>query len=174
MSPYLTSERNSGIGGIGGTSGNTVTLGPSLLLTRATIAQYDHKRTITTVVAPKSTFDENRVRIQVPAAAGVSCGGGGSVAAAPRVTGNMLTSGNEAIVPEASVTVTSRGAGAQQQSQMSEVEESYQEPESTVRPLSKQSLQSMQETDMPPPRSALSPDLRDDRKPSPSRAPRFV
>ncbi|CAL4067534.1 unnamed protein product, partial [Meganyctiphanes norvegica] len=164
VSPYLTNERGS-TSGISGTSGSTVTLGPSLLLTRATIAQYDHKRTITTVVAPKSTFDENRVRIQVPAAAaGISSGG----VAASRVTGNVVASGNS----EASVTVT--GAGAQQQSQRDEIEESSQEPESTVIPLSKQSLQKMRESDMPPPRTPLSPDLREDRKPSPNRAPRFV
>ena len=57
-----------------------MTLGPSLLLKRSTIAQYDTKRTVTTMVSqpkfvtPSSSADENKVRIQVPAAA---AGGGG-------------------------------------------------------------------------------------------------
>ncbi|XP_042242291.1 rho GTPase-activating protein 45-like isoform X2 [Homarus americanus] len=162
VSPYLSTER-----------GGLVTLGPSLLLTRSTIAQYDTKRTITTVVAPRSSFDENRVRIQVPAAVGGGASRGPTAVAAATSAVN--------IGAEATVRVSMPG---QQQQGVSEGVEGLPS-EGRASPLytlrsSEAEVSSLRrlhpDTRVPgPPQSPASDSLQEHpRKPSPNRSPRFV
>ncbi|KAK7007483.1 hypothetical protein SK128_019981, partial [Halocaridina rubra] len=158
VSPYLSTER-----------GGLVTLGPSLLLTRATIAQYDTKRTITTVVAPKSSFDENRVRIQVPAAASVAAATAGS----PGGRGIMATTAGS-IGAEVSVSRTSV------QMQRGTQEEDAEGATGGEKPASSYTLrtgdhdfssQLYPETRSTPSIHIASPEQP--RRPSPNRNPRF-
>lgn len=146
VSPYLSTER-----------GGLVTLGPSLLLTRATIAQYDTKRTITTVVAPKSSFDENRVRIQVPAAAVAAAAAGGGA------TRTVSAAGGGALGAEATVTV-SRSGPQEIPRQDTGGDDDLSSSHGRLQPESRASSQH-------PTQHAAQ---EHPRKPSPNRAPRFV
>ncbi|XP_069156108.1 rho GTPase-activating protein 45 isoform X4 [Procambarus clarkii] len=171
VSPYLSTEH-----------GGLVTLGPSLLLTRSTIAHYDTKRTITTVVAPRSSFDENRVRIQVPAAAvaaaaaAAAVGGGTSRGLASTAAPSAAN-----IAPEATVTVS-----------LPEHPQSTNEPpppggrESPIYTLRESEPETapvrhlQPEARLPAPARSPSHSPSSDtphqhpRKPSPNRSPRFV
>ncbi|XP_047498622.1 suppressor protein SRP40-like isoform X2 [Penaeus chinensis] len=146
VSPYLSTER-----------GGLVTLGPSLLLTRATIAQYDTKRTITTVVAPKSSFDENRVRIQVPAAAVAAAAAGGGA------TRTVSATGGGGLGAEATVTV-SRSGPQEIPRQDTGGDDDLSSSHGRLQPESRASSQH-------PTQHAAQ---EHPRKPSPNRAPRFV
>ncbi|XP_064120607.1 rho GTPase-activating protein 45-like isoform X6 [Macrobrachium nipponense] len=165
VSPYLSTER-----------GGLVTLGPSLLLTRATIAQYDTKRTITTVVAPKSSFDENRVRIQVPAAAVAAAAAGGGGASNRGIKATTAAGGS--IGAEVSVTRTG-------QLQRSVLEGSEGSVTTTDKSVPTYTLRSNDPELSSSPRTRLQPEPRSPvpshvtspehpRKPSPNRNPRFV
>ncbi|XP_068229615.1 serine-rich adhesin for platelets-like [Palaemon carinicauda] len=158
VSPYLSTER-----------GGLVTLGPSLLLTRATIAQYDTKRTITTVVAPKSSFDENRVRIQVPAAAAA-----GGVAPS---RGIMASTAGGSIGAEVSVTRTGQSQGGVLERSERSVTTDKTVPTYSLR-TNDQELSSSPRTRLEPePRSPVPSHVSSPehpRKPSPNRNPRFV
>ncbi|XP_066990824.1 rho GTPase-activating protein 45-like isoform X25 [Macrobrachium rosenbergii] len=162
VSPYLSTER-----------GGLVTLGPSLLLTRATIAQYDTKRTITTVVAPKSSFDENRVRIQVPAAAVAAAAAGGGASN----RGIMATTAGGSIGAEVSVTRTGQSQGAVLEGSEGSVTAEKSAPTYTLR-TNDQELSSSPRTRLhPEPRSPVPSHVTSPehpRKPSPNRNPRFV
>lgn len=162
VSPYLSTER-----------GGLVTLGPSLLLTRATIAQYDTKRTITTVVAPKSSFDENRVRIQVPAAAVAAAAAGGGASN----RGIMATTAGGSIGAEVSVTRTGQSQGAVLEGPEGSVTAEKSAPTYTLR-TNDQELSSSPRTRLhPEPRSPVPSHVTSPehpRKPSPNRNPRFV
>lgn len=150
MSPYLG----------GGSVPAPLVVGPSVLLTRATIAQYDKRRTITTVLAPKTSFDENRVRIQVPAPGGGGRSPGG---------GSLVTVGVE------------EGAAVS-------LSPSPTSPRSTIREPSSPPARLLQpQPQSPGPPVTLSPSLattpgprpaanqpEHPRRPSPNRSPRFV
>ncbi|XP_045139333.1 rho GTPase-activating protein 45-like isoform X4 [Portunus trituberculatus] len=151
VSPYL---------GAGPSPGSLV-VGPSVLVTRATIAQYDKRRTITTVLAPRTSFDENRVRIQVPPA---PAGGGRTPGTSSLVTVGVEEGGTMSLSnPPASPRVT------------------VQDPPSpTARLLQPQpqspgtpAVSSLTTVRTPGPRSpAVQPEHP--RRPSPNRSPRFV
>lgn len=145
MSPYLSTER-----------GGLVTLGPSLLLTRATIAQYDTKRTITTVVAPKSSFDENRVRIQVPAAAVAAAAAGGGA-------GRTVSAAGGGLGAEATVTV-SRSGPQDIPRQDTGCDDDLSSSHGRLQPEGRASSQ----------HATQRASQEHPRKPSPNRAPRFV
>lgn len=150
VSPYLG----------GGSVPAPLVVGPSVLLTRATIAQYDKRRTITTVLAPKTSFDENRVRIQVPAP-----GGGGRSPG----SGSLVTVGVE------------EGAAMSLSSSPTSPRSTIREPSSPPARL----LQPQPQSPGPPvalsPSPATTPGPRPaanqpehPRRPSPNRSPRFV
>ncbi|XP_071536568.1 rho GTPase-activating protein 45-like isoform X5 [Panulirus ornatus] len=162
VSPYLSTER-----------GGLVTLGPSLLLTRATIAQYDTKRTITTVVAPKSSFDENRVRIQVPAAAAAAAGGSAG-------KGLSATAASSAVNIGAETTVTVSMLGQEQGTCEGVEGASLRGNEQTVTPHRhlhpEARFPGTSPSHTPAPTHSPSPDNVQEhpRRPSPNRSPRFV
>ncbi|XP_069955191.1 rho GTPase-activating protein 45 isoform X4 [Cherax quadricarinatus] len=171
VSPYLSAERS-----------GLVTLGPSLLLTRSTIAQYDTKRTITTVVAPRSSFDENRVRIQVPAAAAVAAAAaaGGGARGLPTATAAAAAA---AVNTGAETTVTVSRPEQQQQSVEGPSSQGKESPLYTLRASEAEATAARRlhaETRLPAPARSLSQSPSTDglqehpRKPSPNRSPRFV
>lgn len=150
VSPYLGSTSVPG----------PLVVGPSVLLTRATIAQYDKRRTITTVLAPRTSFDENRVRIQVPAPAG-----GGRTPG----TGSLVTVGVE---EGATVSLSPSPA-----SPRSAIQEPSSPPARLLQPQPQSpgppvTFSSSPATTPGPRPLANQPDHP--RRPSPNRSPRFV
>ncbi|XP_063872353.1 rho GTPase-activating protein 45-like [Scylla paramamosain] len=150
VSPYL---------GAGPSPGSLV-VGPSVLVTRATIAQYDKRRTITTVLAPRTSFDENRVRIQVPPA---PAGGGRTPGTGSLVTVGVEEGGAVSLSnPPASPRVTVQDPPSPPARLL--------QPQSPGSPAASTSLTTIR---TPGPRSTpVQPEHP--RRPSPNRSPRFV
>ncbi|KAG0716118.1 hypothetical protein GWK47_010398 [Chionoecetes opilio] len=151
-----------GIGDGSRASPGALVVGPSVLVTRGTIAQYDKRRTITTVLTPRTSFDENRVRIQVPPApSGSLRHSAGILVTVGAEEGGAVSLSHPPLSPRGGIQNPPSPPARLLQPQP-------QSPRSPVPPITPPAASTP-----PGPRS---PTLRPEhpRRPSPNRSPRFV